>query len=181
MLRRPMTLSFVAALALGALLGAAAPAAAQAAKFGVIDTQRIVLESQTGKTALEQLKTLQEAKEGEVRAKQQELTDLRNRIAEGRLSLSEDRLAGMQDELELKARELRRMQEDAAAELEKRQNEVLGGIEKQVLPIINEVGRNSGYTLIFKKFESGLIYVDPSADLTEQVIQRLDSGAAGGS
>lgn len=166
-----------AALVIAGFL-ASQPAAAQAGKFAVINTQEIVLESTTGKAALEDLRALQEQKEGEVRAKQQELADLRNRIAEGRLSLAEDKLAEMQGELESKARDLRRFQEDTAAELDKRQGEVLKGIEDQVMPIINQVGAENGYTMIFRKFESGLIYVDDSVDITPQVIQRLDAATA---
>lgn len=157
------------------------PAAAQSGKLAVINTQQIVLESNTGKAALEDLRTLQEQKEGEVRAKQQEITDLRNRIAEGRLSLAEDKLTEMQTELEEKARNLRRFQEDTAAELDKRQQEALKKIEDKVMPIINQIGAEEGYDMIFRKFESGLIYVNESAmDITPQVIQRLDAAAQQG-
>ncbi len=34
-----------------------------------------------------------------------------------------------------------------------------------------------GYTLIFRKFESGLIYADEAVDITKLVITRLDAAA----
>jgi Skp family chaperone for outer membrane proteins len=82
-----------AALLLAVLATAAAPAAAQGGKFAVINTQEIVFESQSGKAALEQVKTLQEQKEAEAQAKQLEITDLQDRISEGCLSLPDDVLA----------------------------------------------------------------------------------------
>lgn len=171
-----------ASVALFVLLAlvAAAPADAQS-NIAVINTQQIVAESETGKRALEGLRALQEQKEQEGRTRQEELNELRNRLNEGRLSLAEDKLRELQDELETKARELRRFQEDAASELEKRQTEVLGEIEQKVMPIINQIGQEEGYSMIFRKFESGLVYVDDAVDITQQVIERLDAGAGAAS
>jgi Skp family chaperone for outer membrane proteins len=45
--------------------------------------------------------------------------------------------------------------------------------------VINQVGKDLGYTLIFRKFESGLIYADEAIDITSVVIQRLDTAAQG--
>jgi Skp family chaperone for outer membrane proteins len=43
------------------------------------------------------------------------------------------------------------------------------------MPVINRIGKEGGYSFIFRKYESGLIYADESGDITEQVIQRMDS------
>jgi Skp family chaperone for outer membrane proteins len=45
-----------------------------------------------------------------------------------------------------------------------------------VFPIINTLGKEGGYTLIFNKFQSGLVYADEAIDITDLVIQRLDGG-----
>ena len=50
-----------------------------------------------------------------------------------------------------------------------------------MFPVINQVGKEGGYTLIFRKFESGLIYADEAIDITDEVIQRLDAAGAAGS
>lgn len=167
-------------LALGLALALPGQVAAQDLKMAVINTQEIVFESDTGKKALEEIQALQQQRQQEVEAKQAEITELRNRLNEGRLSLSEDKLTELQSELETKLRDLRRFQEDAAAELEKKRSEVLSGIEQQVMPVINQIGEENGYTMIFRKFESGLLYVDETVDITAQVIERLDAGAGGG-
>lgn len=172
---RPFT---VALLLLGGL-AVSIPAAAQQ-KIGVIDTRRIVIESNTGKTAMEQLNQIQQQKQQDLEAKQQEVEQLRNRLNEGRLSLAEDRLQEMQAELEAKVVELRRFQEDAAAELERRRGTALKAIEEKVMPVINQVGEEQGYAMIFNKFESGLVFADEAVDITSLVIQRLDGGTAGG-
>lgn len=158
----------------------AQPPAAQGGpiKIAIIDTEKILLSSATGKKALADLKKLQEQKEGEVRAKAVELKDLQTKITEGRLSLAQDKLADLGKQYEEKEIALRRFQDDATRELNKKRDEVLAQIDQQVMPVINKAGKELGYTLIFRKFESGLIYADEAVDITNVIIQRLDTGAA---
>lgn len=176
--RRP-TLTVLAAL--GALaLPVAAAAQGPALKVAVINTEQILLSSQAGKAALAELKKKQEELEARGKAMQEETRDLQRRISEGRLSLAEDRLTQMEKELEDKVIALRRFQDDAGRDLNKMRDDVLGKIDARVMPVINQIGQEMGYTLIFRKFESGLIYADEAIDITPLVIQRLDSGAASG-
>lgn len=159
---------------------AAAPAAAQELKVAVINTEQVLLESQTGKKALEELRKLREAKEAEGKALQQEAEDLRKRLSEGRLSLAEDKIAELEQQLEEKGIALRRFQDDASRELNKRRDEVLAGIDRQVIPIISQVGREGGYAMIFRKFESGLVFASDEIDITPEIISRLDASTSAG-
>jgi outer membrane protein len=173
-------------LALAAPMAAAQPAAPAPAaaaaqgpiRIAVIDTEKILLSSQAGKKAVADLKKLQEQRENDLRTRAQELKDLQAKINDGRLSLAQDKLADMSKQLEEKDIALRRAQDDANRELTKKRDEMLGQIDDRVMPVINQVGKELGYTLIFRKFESGLIYADDAIDITSVVIQRLD-GAAG--
>jgi len=179
------------ALSAGLMIGAAvaagagaahaqgAPAAARPApgqiKIAVIDTERILLNSQAGKKAVAELKTAQEQKERELDRQQKEIRDLQAKIDDGRLSLAQDKLAEMEKQLEDKVIAVRRMQDDANRELQKKKDDVLGTVDQRVMPVINQVGKELGYTLIFRKFESGLIYADEAVDITPIIIQRLDA------
>jgi outer membrane protein len=160
----------------------AAPAAAPGGpiKIAVIDTEKILLSSQAGKKALADLKKLQEAKENELRTRAQELKDLQSKISEGRLSLAQDKLADLSKQYEEKEIAVRRLQDDATRELNKKRDEMLAAIDSRVMPVINQAGKDLGYTLIFRKFESGLIYADEAVDITNVIIQRLDAAAGQG-
>lgn len=155
----------------------AAPAAApdDAVKIGVIDTEKVLLSSMVGKNALAGLKTLQESFENEIKRMQQEIKDLQTRISDGRQSLSQEQLAQMQKQLDDKLTAIRRRQDDATRDLNKKRDEILGDIDRKVMPVITQLGKEMGYTAIFRKFESGLIYVNDAIDVTVLVIQRLDA------
>jgi outer membrane protein len=167
------------ALVVPAAAQQAAPATAGNIKIAVIDTEKILLSSQAGKKALADLKKLQEAKETDLRAKAQELKDLQTKISEGRLSLAQDKLAELTKQYEEREISIRRAQDDATRELGKKRDEMLAEIDKRVMPVINQAGKDLGYTLIFRKFESGLIYADEAVDITGVIIQRLDAAAQG--
>ncbi|HEX4964671.1 MAG TPA: OmpH family outer membrane protein [Thermoanaerobaculia bacterium] len=172
------------ALALAAPLAvqaqAAAPATGGTLKIAVIDTEKILLSSAAGKKAVADLKKIQEQREGELRTKAQELKDLQAKISDGRLSLAQDKLADLSKQLEEKDIAFRRAQDDATRELNKKRDDMLAQIDEKVMPVINQVGKELGYTLIFRKFESGLIYADEAIDITSTVVQRLDAAAATG-
>lgn len=182
-------LSRAAAAGLLGLALAAAPVAAQAAaapapsgpiRVAVIDTEKILLSSNAGKKVVADLKRLQEQREKELGARAAELKDLQTKINDGRLSLAQDKLADLSKQYEEKEIAIRRAQDDATRELNKKRDEMLAQIDQRVMPVINQVGKDLGYTLIFRKFESGLIYADEAIDITSVVIQRLDTAAAQG-
>ena len=165
------------ALVLFALLGADAALAQQ--KIGVIDVSRILQDSDAGKAAITRLEEAGKAKEQELMAQKKEFDDLQARYSETRLTLAEDKLAEMQKQIEDMTIDLRRAQDDAQREFQKLQTEAFGEIERQVLPIINAVGKEMGFSLIFNKFESGLVYADDAVDMTDLVIQRFNEQPGG--
>jgi outer membrane protein len=147
-------------------------------RIAVIDTEKILLSSQAGRKAIAELKKIQEQKEAELKGKQQEIKEMQDKLQQGRLSLAQDKLVDMEKQLEDKGTLLKRMSEDASRDLNKKKDELLGSIDEKVMPVINQIGKEQGYTMIFRKFESGLIYADDSVDITQAVIQRLDAMAA---
>jgi outer membrane protein len=175
----------VLAAALALTLAAAAlpaPVLAQdgAMKIAVIDVQRIITESGTGKAVLAKLEEFGKQQQDKLKAKRDAVEQLRTRLSEGQLSLADDKLAELQKEIESKTIDLRRASDDAQREFNRRQEEELKGIERKVMPIIEQVGREGGYTMIFRKFESGLVFATDDIDITQSIILKLDAAPLGG-
>jgi len=156
------------------VLALALPAAAQV-NIAVIDVQRVVTESDPGKQALQKLKELQDSKIDEGRALQQELNSMQEQLSKQRFTLSEERLAELTKEIEDKQIVLQRFQDDAERELDEARRRELGGLEGRIMPVINEIGAERGLTLIFNKFQSGLVYADDAVDITDDVIRRFNT------
>ena len=160
-------------------IAAAAPAAAQAGfKVAVIDVNRIMTDSKRGKAVLEGIDKLQSERAAQLKTLNEELVEMQRRFQEGRLSLAEDKLAELQAQIEDRTRQFQRAREDAERDVQKRRADEIEKVEAAVFPIINALGKEGGYTLIFNKFQSGLVYADETIDVTALVIQRLDAGSA---
>lgn len=155
-------------------LAAALPVSAQM-NIAVIDVQRVVTESDPGKQALQKLKELQDAKIDQGRGMQQELATMQEQISKQQFTLSEDRLAELRTQIEDKGIALQRFQDDAERELDEARRRELGGLEGRIIPVINQIGTEQGYTLIFNKFQSGLVYADEAVDITDAVILRFNT------
>lgn len=169
---------FVAGVVATAAL-VALPASAQSAqKVGVIEVQRIVQDSAVGKESLARIQKVTTAKQEDLTKRQTELRDLEKRIQEQGKSLSEDAMEKLQKDYQQKALDLKRFQDDAQRELEELQRRELTELEKKVLPVIEAVSKELGYTLVFNKFQSGLLYADDAVDLTAAVIQKFNTAIA---
>ncbi len=156
----------------------AAPAFAQegGSTVAVIDVRRILTESQAGQAAIESLRQLAEQKQAELAAQEEEASNLQEAIDSQRLALAETKIKEMERDLQNKMIDLRRRQDDARREIEERQVEEFGEIEKKVMPLIQQLGEEMGYTLIFNKYEdSGLLFAAAGADITAEVLERFDA------
>ncbi len=174
-MNRTVTLA-AGALALGVLAGGATAQTTAGGKIGVIEVQKIVQESAIGKESLARVQKVQQAKQDDLAKRQKELRDMEQKIQDQGKSLSEDAMEKLQKDYQAKALDLKRFQDDAQRELEEAQRKELGDLEKRIMPVINEVAREQGYTLVFNKFNSGLLFADDkSADLTEAVITKFNS------
>jgi outer membrane protein len=170
--------ALVAAVAATALTAAPTVAQQAATKVAVIDVRRLVTESVAGKEALGRLKKLQDDKIAEAKTKQDEIEALRKKLSDGQLSLSEDKLTELQKQLDDKTTAFRRFQEDAQKDFEKTQEQTFSDIERRVGPVIEQAGKEGGYTLVFNKYQSGLVYADETVDITADIIRRFDAATS---
>jgi len=165
------------AVATAALL--ALPVSAQSSqKVGVIEVQRIVQESAVGKESLARIQKIQAAKQEDLVKRQNELRDLEKRIQDQGKSLSEEAMEKLQKDYQSKALDLKRFQDDAQRELEELQRKELGELERRVLPVIEAVAKELGYSLVFNKYQSGLLHAEPGVDITDAVIQKFNTAIA---
>ncbi len=167
-------------LAMATTLAFSLPVLAQGTpeKIGVIEVQRIVQESAVGKESLARIQKLQQSKQDELTKRQKELRDMEQKIQDQGKSLSEDAMDKLQKDYQAKALDLKRFQDDAQRELEEAQRKELADLEKRVMPIIDAVAREQKYTLVFNKFQSGLLFAATDVDLTDAVITKFNTQIA---
>ena len=157
---------------------APAPATASSLRIGVINVERLVQESALGKEAFNRVKKLNDQKKDEGDKLQKELRDMEQKLADQGAALADDKRDALQKSYQEKAIAFKRFQDDATRELEAAQKKELGELERRVFPVINQVGKERGFTLIFNKFQSGLVYADEAVDLTDDVLKVFNTTVA---
>ncbi|HTR02015.1 MAG TPA: OmpH family outer membrane protein [Thermoanaerobaculia bacterium] len=168
------------ASAQGAPAAAAAPAPSPAGplKIGVINVERLVQESALGKEAFNRVKKLNDSKKEEGEKLQKELRDMEQKLADQGSSMADDKRETLQKSYQEKAIAFKRFQDDANRDLEAAQKKELSELERRVFPVINQVGKEKGYTLVFNKFQSGLVYADDTVDITDEVLKIFNTTVA---
>jgi outer membrane protein len=148
--------------------------------LAVVDYDRLLLESAPGKQSIAPLDALMNQKKAEIKAMEAELGAIRAKAAEQATSATEKQLAAYQRQFNDKLEDLRRFQTEANNELDKLRAASLGSFNNLSLPVIQAMGKELGYSMIMQKQKVGLLYLDPRTDITDQVIQRLNTQAASG-
>ena len=145
-------------------------------KIGVVDFQKVLTLSKKGKDAKAKLDKEYEAKKKEIDAKKAEVDALRSQLEKQGSLLSEKARLEKEKEYRRKLRELQAMIQEAKIELARKEQELTNKILRELIREVQEFGRKNGYTLIIEK-RGGIIYSDPSVDLTNQIIRLYDQKA----
>jgi outer membrane protein len=174
---------FAVAAALTAAVASAqgtapAPAPAAGLKIGVINVERLVQESALGKEAFNRVKKLNDVKKEEGEKLSKDLREMEQKLADQGAAMADDKRDALQKSYQEKAIAFKRFQDDANRDLEAAQKKELSELERRVFPVINQVGKEKGYTLILNKFQSGLVFVDDSVDITDEVLKVFNTTVA---
>ena len=168
-MKRYFTILF-AALAL-----TAAAARAQQLTIAVIDVERLRDESAIGKEAKARVGKVFEERQAQFKKSADDLEALRKQLSTQRVTLTDTRVAEVSKQIEDGQVALERFQKDAQQELAELQRKEQEAFEKQVMPLINELGRELKLQMIFNKYQSGLVFADETVDITDQVLKRLNT------
>ena len=147
-------------------------------RVAVINVRQVLADSNAGKSAYERLKKMQDERAGKIQKMTEELTGLESQLKQKQLSLTDDKVQDLNRQITDRKVSAQRFAQDAERELGEARDKSLAELEKQILPVITEVGKEMGFALIFNKFESGLVYASEAIDITDVVLKRVNSGAA---
>jgi outer membrane protein len=156
------------------LILASAAFGADGVKIGSVDIQKILLSSEAGKEAKEQLAVRAKKYEGEKNSREAELKKLKAELEKQNVLLSESARSAKEKDYQQKLKEYQRFLKDAQDDLRTRNDELTNKIVMSMVKIIQDYGRNNGYTMIFVK-NDGMVYLDEKADLTDEILKQLNA------
>jgi outer membrane protein len=160
-------------LALSATLFVVVPRLAHAAelKLAYVDLQRAFAEVDEGRTAKAKLEQIRATKQKDIDKEKDQLQKEKETYEKQLPTMSAETRAQQGDELRKKFLDLEQRFEKGRAELAQNERETLGGILAKMQPIISGIAQRDGFTMVFEKNDSGLVYAPPSLDLTNELIR----------
>ena len=160
-------------VALLAGLSRLAPRIAHAAelKIAYVDLQRAFAEVDEGKAAKAKLEQLRDAKQKELDKEQEALKKEKDTFEKQMATMTDTARQQQGTELQKKLYDLQQRFEKGRAELAQTERETLSGILSKMQPIIQTIAQRDGFTMVFEKTDSGLLYAPASLDITNELIR----------
>jgi outer membrane protein len=167
----------------------AGQASPSALKVGIVDLDRALKESASGKQALSTLKQFRDKVVKEINDKKRQkdtkettLRDLQTELTSQSMVLSDAAKRDKEETYRRQVRELRkfiddsnRFIEESERELREREAELTSRLLRDLLEIVRAVGREESFTIIFERNDRILLFVADAIDLTEKIIKRFDT------
>ena len=146
--------------------------AADAVKFGSMDLQKVLNESEAGRKAKADLDVLIKSKESVIEEKGKVLEKLKSELEKQASVLSAGAKKTKEDELEKLLREYQRTVQDSQAEVKKKEGELTDAIIKEIRETVDKIGTEEGYTLIIDR--AMVLYSNKGIDITDSVIKKYN-------
>lgn len=147
-------------------------------KYAFVNIQRIAAESAAGKTLAGKVQALNQQKVNELNEKNKALQATQQKLDAGASVLSATAVAQLQKDIERQQIDIQRFTEDAQQDVTNLQTQLQDEFQVRLSPIIQQVANERGLHMLFSVVDSGLVWADPSLDISVEVIQRFDAAGA---
>jgi outer membrane protein len=163
------------ASALSAQTASAAPT-----KIGVVNLQAVIANTKDGQKSSQQLQQTFGSRQKDFQSRTDELAKLNDQLKTGGALLSDERRNQLTSEIAEKKRRLDRDIQDAQTDLNQQQQQVLGGMEQKLRPLIDKYAKDNNFALVMDVgSSSAVVFASSATDITKDVIDLYDRANPG--
>jgi outer membrane protein len=116
-------------------------------KIGFIDIQRIISESQAGKKAKDRFQAQVKKAEADVQKERTDLERIKNDLDKKGPLLKDDERRNLEADFQRRSVSLQRTMGDYQQDLQRKNNEMMAEILKELEVVVNELGKAEKFTL----------------------------------
>lgn len=147
--------------------------AADVAKIGVANLQRVLETSNQGKSAEEEIKKQKDQMELELKQKGGEIEELRKQLERESMVMSKEKREEKEREIRIKLNDFKSLQQRYRTQLQALEKKLVNALLKEVSALVEEIGKKEGYLLIINN--TGVLYSPNSINITDQLIKQLNA------
>ena len=164
MIRLAVVIALVCAFALSA--------GAQELKIGVVNIQALMEQAPQTKAAMDALQDEFAPRQREFMAKQKDFEDLQAKAQKDVAVMGETERRNAEKELRDLQREVTRLQNEFREDLNLRQNEELGKLQRSLLKEVQDYALQEGYDLVVG---DGVLYASTAVNITDDVLRAVEA------
>lgn len=168
---------FITVAALAVLAVSSMAGAADKPSIGYVDVRTVLLESKAGKQHKTEIEKIVKDKQAALKKEEEKLKTLQQSLEKEMLTLSDSQKQEKQRDFQEKVQALQKNAQEAERDLRQKDSEYTAKAIDEIRKVITEVAKEEKLSLVLGKTEMSVLYSEEGMDLTNKVIQKLDSRA----
>jgi len=164
---------FTTGLAVLLLLAAGPAFSADPVKIGVVDLQKILETSNSGKAAQNELKAQRDKMQADMKQRGNEIQEIEGRMQREAMVMSKETREEKEREHRIKVSDFQALQRKYQGDLQEIERKLMGRLQTEITSLVSDIAKKDGYLLVISNI--GVIYSLPATDITERLIQELNA------
>jgi outer membrane protein len=157
-------------------LGFGSAHAADVAKIGVLNMQRILSTSDAGKVAQAEIKKQGDKMLQDLKGKGAEIDALREQFERESMVMSKEKREEKGREIRIRINDFKTLEKRYNTQSQELQKRLLNKIVKDVYALAEELGKNEGYLLIVRS--ESVVYAPNSINISDELIKQMNDSFA---
>lgn len=143
-------------------------------KIGVVNMQRALDESDSGKAAVEKMKAEFSQMQDKINKETELLKKMQEDINNQSSLLTEEAKQKKIEEYQKRYKDAQRLVSDSNEAMKKKEQQYVGKIAQDLVDLVEKMGKELNYDIVIEAKESGVLYNSKKIDLTDLVIERYN-------
>ena len=157
-------------------LGLTSADAADVAKIGILNMQRVLSTSDPGKAAQAEIKKQRDKMLQDLKVKGAEIDALGKQFERESMVMSKEKREEKEREYRIRINDFKSLEKRYNSESQDLQKKLINKIVKDVYAVAKEIGKNKGFLIILRS--EGVMYAPESIDITDEVIKQMNASYA---
>ena len=157
-----------------ALLGWGLGAEDKAVKIGVIDTTQALVSTKEGQEAKKEIESKARSAESRLKPKVEAFQKLQKEFQEMQAAWSAEKISQVQFDLAEQQGQLETEAQGLEQQFKLDQARLMQPIAEKLKKVIDEIGREKGYSLIIERQGPGVLYVREALDITDLAVAEFN-------
>jgi outer membrane protein len=143
-------------------------------KIGIVDLDQAVVATDEGKKARDEFERKKREAEAQLQPMVEQFQEMMKEFEAKKFVLSEDAMRSKQlDAAELRNR-IENKQKEVQSQLEVDRERLVGPLRTKLVSVVEKVGREQGFSMIFMRNTPGIMYTRETLDITDLIIKSFN-------